>query len=309
MNRDYYKILEIQKNATKEEIKSAYRKLAKQYHPDKNKSDTDAEEKFKQIAEAYDTLSDSKKRLHYDNQRLGSQKFKGFGKSGFSQNHSGFGFDDFVNGFYNQPPQFNKDHLNITINIEEDMLSLIDRKDVEVEFKRTVFSGEKEERKIQFKLDLRGKFYRITKRELDYYININIDGLGDETKGVRNNVWGHSEEYHAIGNLIINIKIKSSAPFKLENGNIIEDIPISLYTALFNNKEGYIVNSVLGKKYKIDIKNPKDLSSLKFTVKAKGFMNNEGSVGDYVANLVVKAPDLENLNKKDLDVLEEILSK
>src|SRR4030043_1505550 len=63
--RDYYEALGVSKTASKEEIKDAYRKLALQYHPDRNKS-PDAEEKFKEISEAYAILSDDEKRKQYD---------------------------------------------------------------------------------------------------------------------------------------------------------------------------------------------------------------------------------------------------
>lgn len=65
MGKDYYKVLEIKKDANDDEIKKAYRKLALKYHPDKNKS-PQAEERFKEIAEAYEVLSDKKKRDMYD---------------------------------------------------------------------------------------------------------------------------------------------------------------------------------------------------------------------------------------------------
>ncbi len=64
--RDYYEVLGVAKNATADEIKKAYRKLAIKYHPDKNPGDKEAEEKFKEAAEAYDVLSDSEKRQKYD---------------------------------------------------------------------------------------------------------------------------------------------------------------------------------------------------------------------------------------------------
>ncbi|NWG05900.1 MAG: DnaJ domain-containing protein [Chloroflexi bacterium] len=68
--KDYYKILGVDRKASDEDIRKAYRKLAKQYHPDYNPNNKQAEERFKEINEAYEVLSDSKKRAHYD--RLGS---------------------------------------------------------------------------------------------------------------------------------------------------------------------------------------------------------------------------------------------
>ncbi|MDH5656843.1 MAG: DnaJ domain-containing protein, partial [Spirochaetia bacterium] len=73
-DRDYYEILGVGKGASKDEIKKAYRKLAIQYHPDKNRGDKGAEEKFKEATEAYEILSDDQKRQAYDQ----------FGKAGVS---------------------------------------------------------------------------------------------------------------------------------------------------------------------------------------------------------------------------------
>ena len=64
--RDYYEVLGVSKNATPEELKKAYRKLALQYHPDRNPGDKEAEEKFKEAAEAYDVLSNPDKKARYD---------------------------------------------------------------------------------------------------------------------------------------------------------------------------------------------------------------------------------------------------
>jgi curved DNA-binding protein len=68
--KDYYKVLGVERNASEADIRKAYRKLAMQYHPDRNPNDKQAEERFKEINEAYQVLSDSQKRAHYD--RLGS---------------------------------------------------------------------------------------------------------------------------------------------------------------------------------------------------------------------------------------------
>ncbi len=78
--RDYYDVLGVSKSASPEELKKAYRKLALKYHPDKNPGDNDAEEKFKEAAEAYEVLSDQEKRSRYD--RFGHQGVRGSGMGG-----------------------------------------------------------------------------------------------------------------------------------------------------------------------------------------------------------------------------------
>lgn len=89
--RDYYEVLGVSKNATADEIKKAYRKKAIQYHPDKNPGDKEAEEKFKEAAEAYDVLSDADKRARYDQfgHSMGPQGFGG-GSGGYGS-YGGFG--------------------------------------------------------------------------------------------------------------------------------------------------------------------------------------------------------------------------
>jgi len=99
--KNYYEILEINKNANKEEIKSAYKKLALKYHPDKNKTNKEeAENKFKEISEAYEILSDDQKKFNYDN-----------GQNVVIHNHNPF--DIFEHMFNNQHSSFNIDISNL----------------------------------------------------------------------------------------------------------------------------------------------------------------------------------------------------
>src|SRR5690606_30618355 len=81
MPSDYYEILGVSKSASQEEIKKAYRKVALQHHPDRNPDNKEAEEKFKEAAEAYEILGDPEKRAKYDQ----------FGHAGVKGGHGGFG--------------------------------------------------------------------------------------------------------------------------------------------------------------------------------------------------------------------------
>ena len=93
--RDYYDILGVSRNATPEEIKKAYRKMAIKYHPDKNPGDSEAEEKFKEAAEAYEVLSNAEKRGRYD--QFGHEGVKNGGAGGFGG--AGMSMDDIFSHF------------------------------------------------------------------------------------------------------------------------------------------------------------------------------------------------------------------
>src|SRR5262249_2597025 len=98
--RDYYQTLGVSQGATDAELKKAYRQLAMQFHPDKNPGDKKAEERFKEVSEAYAVLSDPDKRAHYDRFGVAPGPATGGGSAG------GFGtlFEDVFENFFSVPP-------------------------------------------------------------------------------------------------------------------------------------------------------------------------------------------------------------
>lgn len=128
--KDYYELLEISRDASGDEVKKSYRRLAMKYHPDRNPGDKEAESKFKEISEAYEVLKDEQKRAAYD--RYGHQAFAGgmgggnpFG--GFEFNFGGGGFSDIFSevfsefmggGRSNRQPSYAKNGADIRYNLE-----------------------------------------------------------------------------------------------------------------------------------------------------------------------------------------------
>jgi len=100
MQTDYYKVLEVSENASAEDIKKSFRRLAKRYHPDRNKGDKISEQKFKEISEAYNTLSDPKKKSEYDTmQKYGAFAGAGGPNAGWGSFSGGFNPNDFAHIF------------------------------------------------------------------------------------------------------------------------------------------------------------------------------------------------------------------
>jgi DnaJ-class molecular chaperone len=222
--KDYYKTLGVEKGASKEEIKKAFRKLAHEHHPDKTKNDPASSQKFKEASEAYSVLSDDAKRQQYDT--FGSAGPGGFnpgaaGQGGFGGfNGQGFGGFDFS--------QFTQGGFNGQGGIEFDLGDLFGeffgggrrpRKgrnitvDVEISFKESVFGAEKE--------------IAVNKERLSVKIPPGIEN----NQGLR--VQGKGEEGQAgRGDLIVRIWVKEDPHFRKEGFNLVTELHIKLTTAL-----------------------------------------------------------------------------
>ncbi len=149
---DYYSLLDVQKNASKEDLKKAYRKKAMLYHPDKNPGDQSAEAKFKEINEAYEVLNDEQKRAAYD--RFGHQAFSngggggagGFGGGGFHES-SGFGdifgdiFEDLMGGRSGGHAKVNTRGSDLRYNISITLDEAFEGKKTKIKFKTAMPCG------------------------------------------------------------------------------------------------------------------------------------------------------------------------
>jgi len=300
--KDYYKILEIDKKATPEEIKKAFRKLAMKWHPDKNKDSKAAEEKFKLINEANEVLSDPEKRKKYDELGENWEHFdqagrqQGGGARGQREYYEGEGgnpfgggnesdFSDFFEQFFSGAgggrsrgagPRGNRDFKGGDYQTEMEIT-------LEEAYKGT-------ERIIQ----LPDEKLRITTKPGAYTDQLlRIRGKGDKGSSAQHN-----------GDLFVRIFVSPHPQFTRKGDDLYRDHSIDLYTAVLGGDT--IVNTLSGQvKVKIaaGTQNGKAIR-----IKSKGMpvYGKPDSYGDLYVNLHVQPP--EKLTEKQKELFEQLRS-
>ena len=272
---DYYKILRIEKMATPIEIKNAYRKLARKFHPDLNPNDKDAKKNFQQINEANEVLSDPEKRKKYDQYGKDWQHAEEFEKakqqqstasrsSGFSGSASGSDFSDFfesmfggaANGGRSRQIKFRGEDYNAEIQL--DLLSA---------FKSHLQTLTVNNRKIRITIPA----------GIENGQTIKIAGHGGSGKNGGPN-----------GDLYLTFSIANHPRFKRLGNNLYTTVDLDLYTAVLG---GEITFDTLNGKVKLKV-NPETQTGSKVKLKGKGFpfYKNEGQFGDLFITFTVVIP-------------------
>ena len=282
---DYYKILGIEKKSTQNDIKKAYRKLARKYHPDLNPNDKQAEKKFKEINEANEVLSDTENRKKYDKygkdwkhaeefdkaqqQRQQSHSgYQGQSSSNFSDSEYSNFFESMFGGGRNRREnvQFKGQDFNAELHL--------DLKDVYETHKRT--------------LTVNGKNIRLTiPAGVRNEQIIRIKGYGGE--GVNGG---------PKGDLILKFSIANHTKFKRDKDNLYTTADIDLFKALLG---GEITIDTFKGKVKLKIK-PETQNGTKIKLKGKGFpvYKKEGEFGDLYITYNVELPTNLSENEKEL---------
>ena len=277
--KDYYKILELDNSKVSiEQIKSAYRKQAKKYHPDLNVGNKLAEERIKDINEAYKTLSNTTLKRKYDrtwNYNTRSKERKN------RQKTSG----DFLNMFFG--------NNEIKEEIEQSKIPPIKGEDVETEIKIKIEEGfNGVDKKIALK-DINGKQKKITIKipeGIQSGERIRLRGQGKEGKNGGKN-----------GDLYIKINIENNKKFVLKGKDIYTTIPITPWEAVLGTKTK--INSIDDTKTQIYIPNGTQ-SEEQITIPQKGYKNTIGERGDLFVKIKIVIPD--KLTKEEKEVFKKL---
>tara|TARA_B100000579_G_scaffold150849_1_gene122482 strand:- start:340 stop:1275 length:936 start_codon:yes stop_codon:yes gene_type:complete len=289
--KDYFKILGISRNATEKEIKSAFRKLARQFHPDLHPHDEKAESEFKEINEAYEILSDEDKKKSYE--QFLSYWFKNRdGKSGdfYGENNDKrfdeyLNFDDFLSDLIGRFSELGKEiYSNISLDKNDQSLNLDAKFALKISFFEALNGAKKNflvnDERIEVKIP--------QGIETGSQIRIKNKGNIQSGKGKR-------------GDLLIEISIKSHPIWKVKGLDVYADLPISLDELAL----GASITVVSPKGDTTLSIPPGSLPGKILRLKGQG-LNNLENQGDLFFTLKLKLP--ENWSDDELILLEKLKS-
>jgi len=290
---DYYKVLEVQKNASTEDIKKAYRKLARKYHPDVNPNNQDAHKKFQQINEANEVLSDPEKRKKYDQygEKYGKdwqhgeefekaraqQRYSNAGDQTFQGNFGGEDFSDFFESLFGRSETRSRSQSKFRGQDYEAELQLTLREAYETH-QRTI--------------TVNGKNIRITiAAGIENGQKIRLKGHGAPGANGGPN-----------GDLYITFRIEDDARFKRLGNDLYTTAKIDLYAAVLGG--GITIDTMSGQ-LKLKIAAGTQNGS-KVRVKGKGFpvYKQDGQLGDLYITYHVKIPT--QLTEKEKELFTEL---
>jgi curved DNA-binding protein len=288
---DYYKVLGVDKNATQDEIKKAYRKLARKLHPDLNPNDKNAHKKFQQINEANEVLSDPEKRKKYDQYGKDWQHAEQFEQARQSQQRTqGFGRETFSGDFEEG-------------DFSEFFTSMFGEMGGGYRQRQTKFRGEDYQAELQLNLT---DVYRTHQQVLTVNgKNIRITIPAGVENGQKIKIKGHGGpgiNGGPSGDLYITFHIINNTKFKRDGNDLHTTVDIDLYTAVLG---GEIMIDTLDGKVKLKVK-PETQNGTKIRLKGKGFpvYKKEGEFGDLIVTFQVKIPT--NLTEKQKELFEQL---
>lgn len=280
MEKDFYKILGVDENASQADIKTVYKNLAKKYHPDKNQGNKEAEEKFKEISEAYETIGDDVKRKQYDASRRMRSSF-GNGFSSFKWDNDpfdDFGRESFIFGRGSRVPLDVMVRLTITF---EEMVTGVNKT---ISYSITDLQANKSENKTA----------EVTiEKGIESGTNIIFRGLG--------NKFGNRS-----GNLIVMINVLPHKLFQRDGCNVFYEYPLTL-SELFHSETISVPTPKDGLvKIKIPKINTTSGSRVRIPQRGLPVFNINGLYGDVELFITIEIPD--NLNENQKKKLDDFLN-
>lgn len=287
---NYYTLLEVAKDANDADIKKAYRRLAKKYHPDKN---PDGADQFKKISNAYSVLSDKKKRAEYDNpvQQVPRNAYEHFSRMR-------------AESFETMNLEYLNIHIDRHFKVSELMNGIEDIVTYKIS-KSSLTESKIEDRNIKIAVNLSTAGYplAIIDGKLGIVVRIRHAGSSQEIDGY--DPFNRRQHGIATGDLFVRIIMDLEGLEITETSDFVQTVTLTLSDILFNDE--LILESKFGKKYKIKSLNSNNLSDLQLRVPDQGLVSAFGKRGYYIFKIIIKKPDFSKFSEDTLTQFKDLL--